>query len=357
MSANANDVIPAASPNPLGVAGATEDQFQSLYDRGAFNADGVPDNAPAAPPAAASPRAESSGAPAAPTVADPGAAPAGAAEESPDFESLEDYLAKSNVEAASFYELPVSVRGADGTASQVKLSDLVNQYQFSAANTQRAQAIAENQRAFEAERQAAQQQLSQQLSQAQNLGHLARQQLLGEYQSIDWNKLRAEDPVRWSVMNTEFNQRANLIDQHLSQIQQAQSQAQAEAQAQFQRSLPAEREKLMQARPEWRDEKQFQAARTQISDFARKLGFKDAELQNIYDHRYMLVLDMASRYAQLQAASPQAVKRVRTAPISAQPGARTQRDPQTVARTQAKEAFQKNPRDQDAAARYFGTLS
>jgi hypothetical protein len=166
-----------------------------------------------------------------------------------------------------------------------------------------------------------------------------------------------EDPVKWSVMNTDFNQRAAVIDNHIQQAAQAEQQRQTMAQQELAQKLPQEREKMLELRPEWRDEKQFQAARGEMSSYARKLGFTDAEIQNVFDHRYMAVLHDAARYAQLQAQAPQAVKRVRTAPQVAQPGSRQTRDPAVVARQQAKEQFLKNRRDPDAQAAYFGTLT
>jgi hypothetical protein len=330
-------------------AASTEAGFQQLYEQGAFNADGKPDleqpspEAPGTQAAAADPR----------TAA---AEPEAPADDGPEFNSLEDYLAKSNVEASSFYELPVTVK-IDGKTSQVKLSDVVKSYQLEGHVHAKSAAVAEAQRAFESQRQQAANEISGRIAAADTMAKMLHQQLLGEFNGIDWNTLRAQDPVAWSVKTQEFNLRANQIQAHLAQVNQAQQRLAQEREEQIQKQLPVEQEKLQEARPEWRDPKQFQAARADMSDYARKLGFSDAELSSVFDHRLMLVLHDAARYAALQAASPNAVKRVRTAPVAAQPGARTSRDPQSIARTQAKEAFTKDRRNVDAQARYFGTLS
>lgn len=346
MSANPSEV-----GNPLGTAGAAESHFEALWTKGAFNADGKPDPTqgqvvPRETPVQAAAPLEPD-----PVVPDPAAEPEG-----PEYTDLTDYLTKTGVEAESFYKMPVTVK-LDGKTQAVPLSDVIKSYQQEADYTRKTQSLAEQRRTFESERQVAISTYQQQLGQASALGNLARQQLLGEFQNIDWNKLRMEDPVKWSVMNTDFNQRAAVIDRHLQQInEQAQNAELARQQELAQKVLPAEREKLLEARPEWRDETQFQAAKTQMSAAARQLGFSDAELSQIFDHRYMVALDLASRYLALQAQAPQAVKRVRTAPLTAQPGARQTRDPQAVARTQAKERFDKNRRDPQAQERYFETL-
>ena len=331
--------------NPLGSAGATEDRFQSLFDKGAFEpTPPVGETEPAvATPAAAPPAAVSESAPAEP--------------ETPEFSDLADYLTKSQIEPESFYKMPVTVK-LDGQTKNVPLSDVIKSFQQEADYTRKTQALADQKRAWEGEQTQQRQVYQQQLQSAQQLLNVAHSQALHEYQGMDWNKLYAEDPARFAAENQRFQMRVGQIQQYLGQAQNEQQRlAQVQQQELATKILPAEREQLLSARPEWRDDNQFQAARTQMMGAAHKLGFSDAELSQVYDHRYLIALDLASRYLSLQAQAPDAVKRVRTAPIAAQPGARTQRDPKAVQQTQFREAFKKNPRDQDAAARYFGTLS
>jgi hypothetical protein len=342
--------------NPLGGAQAAESRFEGLWNAGAFNADGKPDPTQGQLPAEEpqTPPAQTPAAVTPPSVTPPeGEGPT--EPEGPEYTDLSDYLTKTGVEADSFYKMPVTVK-VDGETKAVPLADVIKSYQLERHVQNKSIAIAEEQRKFEGERTQAIQLWQQQIQQAQALGNLARQQLLAEFQNIDWNKLRMDDPVKWSVMNTDFNQRAAHIDQHLQQAQLQEQQRQAMLQQEMAKKLPQERESMLNARPEWRDEQQFQAARGEMSSYARKLGFTDAEIQGVFDHRFMLVLHDAARYAQLQAQAPQAVKRVRTAPQVAQPGARQTRDPAVVARQQAKEQFQKNRRDPEAQANYFGTL-
>lgn len=357
------DATGAAAPtNPLGGSQATEDRFESLWQAGAFDSQDPKEAAQLRESRGQTEPIQSS----APTKADPPAqvaadpaqaAPQQAEQDPPDYANVEDYLQKAQIAPESFYELPVTVK-IDGKTSQVPLKDVLKSYQLEQHVQQKSIAVSEAQKAWEAEQVQAKQALAQHLQTAQNLATLARQQLLAEYQGIDWNKLRVEDPIAWSVRNQEFNLKANAIEQQLSQIQQAQQAQIQQAQQQQAAQLPKERDRMLEARPEWRDEKQFQAARSEISAYAQKLGFNAAELGSIFDHRYMLVLHDAARYAALQAQAPQAVKRVRAAPQQANPGARTQRDPKQVAATQAKERFTKSRgRDQDAAAAYFEHLA
>jgi hypothetical protein len=355
------DATGAAAPtNPLGGAQSTEDRFESLWQGGAFDSQNPKEAAQLqAERAAPEPQAEpTKAAPVAPTAPEQQVDPAQAQqEEAPDYANVEDYLQKAQIAPESFYELPVTVK-VDGKTSQVPLKEVLKSYQLEQHVQQKSIAVSEAQKAWEAEQTQAKQALTQNLQTAQNLNQLARQQLLAEFKDVDWNRLRLENPLEWSVRNQDFQQKANALDAQLSQIQQfQQAQAQQVQQAQA-AQLPKERDRMLEARPEWRDDKQFSAARSEISAYAQKLGFNPAELGSIFDHRYMLVLHDAARYAALQANAPQAVKRVRAAPQQANPGARIQRDPKQVAATQAKERFTKSRgRDSDAAAAYFEHLA
>lgn len=335
-----------------------ENKFQSLFDAGAFepssNEPGV--ESPKEPPTQAA-AAGGAASPSETPATGEGVAAATAEPEGPEYTDLADYLTKSQIEAESFYKMPVTVK-IDGKTQNVPLADVLKSYQLEADYTRKTQVLADQRKSWEAEQTQLKANYHQQLEQAKQLLNIANQQALHEFQNVDWNELYRQDPGRFAAEQQRFQMRVGQIQQHFSQ---AQAEQQRLANEQHQKLvtefLPAEREKLLTARPEWRDEKQFEAARTQMMSAARKFGFSDAELGQVYDHRILVALDLASRYVALQAQAPDAVRRVRTAPIAAQPGARTQRDPKAVQQTQLREAFKKNPRDQDRAAAYFGTLA
>jgi hypothetical protein len=351
--------------NPTGVNafnGLSDDAkgaaaFEGLWNAGAFNPDGKPDAAQGqqAPEPQRRQEAQAETPAAGEEPPDPAAVPAEPEAEGPEYQNLSEYLTKAGVQPDSFYQLPVEVK-IDGQVKAVPLADVIKSYQLEGHVHNKSAALAEQQRTFEAERAQAIQLWGDQIKQAQALGNLAHQQLLAEFQGIDWNRLRTENPTQWAVLNTDFNNRAAQIQQHLQQMQLQEQQRTQMQQQEIAKTLPRERDKMLEARPEWRDEKQFQAARQDMSSYARKLGFTDAEISGVLDHRIMLALHDAARYAALQAQAPAALKRVRTAPQQAQGGARQARDPKEVARQQAKSAFQKNIRDPDAQARYFDTL-
>lgn len=333
-----------------------EAAFQRLVDRGLLS-DTPPAQAPQAPqpPAANEPIAAKTPAPE-PTAVQvapetPAAAPAAPAADE-DYASLDDYLTKSGIERASFLELPVTVK-IDGKESQVPLSALVKSYQTDAYVTQRSQAQAEKERGWQTEQTTARTQLQHQLAAAQQLGQLAQQELMREYQGVT-----PDDPARYLAAQ----QRMQAIQQHLSQTQAASQQLALQ-------SLEAERAKMLDAVPEWRDPEKFQEASRSLSSYAASRGLTPAEIAAITDHRHMLIVRDAARAQALQAEvdalkakldgkTNAALKIVRAAPPMASPGARVTSDPKVARIQQVREAARagKLARNEDAQAAAFGVL-
>lgn len=331
-----------------------ETTFQGLFERGALEAPETPPKQEVQKPAAAEAPAVATenASEAKPEVQ---AADAEGEPEEKDYASLDDYLKEAGIEPESFQSLPVTVK-VDGQTRQVPLSDVIKSYQLEGHVNNKSIQLSQQQQEFSKEQEAARGVYRQQLTQSQQLFQLAQTQLVGDYNRVNWQQLRVENPAEYAALSTEFQQRQGAIQQHLASISQAQ---QAEAQRSEQdrlKALPQEREKMLGARPEWRDPTKFEAAGKEIASYAKKLGFSATELGSIFDHRFMLVLSDAARFAQQQAAKPEALKRVRAAPQMVKPGTRTNRDPKQAARTQAVERFNKNPRDVDAQAAVFESL-
>ena len=348
------------------------DQFQSLFDAGAFEPSTNETDEPTRP--RLDPRSdqarqlqEEEGASAQTDADEPGNEPseedsASASAESkeepegPEYQSLDEFLTAHKIDPESFRGLNVPLK-VNGETRMAPLAELIKNYQLESAITQKSQAFSQQQQAWEQERTATQTLYKQQLQQAHNLGQHAYNQLVGEYSQIPWDQLKAADPALWTQKQLEFSQRHQQISAHLQQIDQAQQAETQRSQQELLARLPKERERMLDLRPEWRDSKRFEADRAAMKAYGAKRGFSESELGGITDHRLMLILHDAASYAALQASAPETLKKVRAAPaMQAKPGARQGRDPRTVARTQAQERFMKNPRDTDAAAAYFETL-
>lgn len=348
------NVTPA---NPLGGAQTEADRFESFWQQGAFDSQN--------PKEAAQLQAERGPAEKPPEPAkqpEVAAQPEPAGEqpletpEAPEYADLDEYLTKAGIERESFLTLPVAVK-VDGQTVQAPLADLLRSYSQEKHFTQKSQALADERRTWDGEREQARQVLQQNLQTAQTLANLAQQQLLADFQGVDWNKLMAEDAGRWAALQTQYGQRYAAIQSHLAQAQQQQQALKEQADKEREARLPQEREAMLMREPTLRDPAKFEAAKTEIRAFADKMGLKPEEIsQAVFDHRLLLTLHYASQYLKLQAAAPQALKRVQAAPKPVAAGARVTRDPKQAAAQAAKERWMRNPRDSDAQATYAETL-
>lgn len=351
----------AAPTSPLVIQGhvnPTEDDFQGLFDKGAFEptsnqkpegqeqqAEGERQEAPAN----AKPETESDD-----KAASKDAKPE--EDEEPEYASLDDFLTKNKLDPESFNRLAVNVK-VNGETAQVPLSDVLRGYQLDKANTQKSQELSEARKALEQERAAQTTLAKQYLTNARALGEQAYQQMMSEFKSINWDHLQATDPINWTVQRQKFQERDAQIRQHMQQVA-GMEQQQAEEATQRQRAFVADqRTKMLEKFPEWSDPTKFREAQESMSSYAKNLGFTDDELRQVHDHRMVQVLHEASQYRALQASAKSAVKKVRAAPPMAKPGARQERDPNSVAKQQLRERFLANPRDTDAQEAYFDTLS
>lgn len=272
------------------------------------------------------------------------------------YSSLEAFAKEHDIDYESLQELGVTVQ-IDGETKTVPLKQAIKNFQLEGHVNNKSIMLSDQRREFETEQTNIRQAIVAQINNAQALYQDAEQQLMGEYQNVNWVALRAQDPAEFAAKATEYQQKLASVQQGLQRVHLARQAEEQRQQQEVAKLLPQRREKMLELIPEWKDPKTFESGRNDILTYGKQLGFSDAELGNIIDHRHMKILHDAARYAQLQAQKPESLKKVRAAPQMAKPGARSERDPKVAARTQAQQRFQANPRSQDAQAAYFDTLT
>lgn len=328
----------------------TEDAFQSFYDNGGL--EDRPEEQVAQGGAAQSQGQQDAQQAQDGTQTAQQADAAAQDDNTPAYASLSELLTAHKIDPESVMGLHVTAK-IDGQEKQVPLSEVLKSYQLEGHVNNKSIELANQRTAFEQERQAIRTLAQQQLQQNQQLGNIAQQMLNHDFNRVDWNGLRANNPAEFAALQAEFQQRQQGIQQYMGQIQQQVQHEEQQRQQALQQSVAVESERLMNLRPEWRDQAAFAKDRQQMTQYARSLGFQDAELGQIFDHRYMLILHDAARYQALQAATPQALKQVRQAPQMVAPGSRTDVNPREAQRKSVVERLNRNPRDQDAQAAAF----
>jgi hypothetical protein len=74
------------------------------------------------------------------------------------------------------------------------------------------------------------------------------------------------------------------------------------------RQTEAEAEKLFHVKPEWKDPKVYARVQDEMREYAVSTGFSHQDVNNVRDHRMMLILEKAMRYDKLLASKPEPVR-------------------------------------------------
>ena len=205
-----------------------------------------------------------------------------------------------------------------GEEVEVELDELINGYQRSKDYTQKSQALAEQRKAIEAERQHLEQVKQERMAYAQKLQALdsfLSQQNKGE----DLEVLKETDPIGYAVKVAEQSQREKQLAVVRAEQNRIAQQQQAEQQQSLQNHLKSESEKLASVIPELSTPK-GDAIRKEIREYAKSVGWSDQELASVYDHRAVLTLYKAMKFEQLQKGKPDTLKKVQQAPKMLKPG-------------------------------------
>lgn len=189
-----------------------------------------------------------------------------------------------------------------GEELQVPLSELLNGYSRQADYTRKSMAVAQARKELEARAAEVEGERAQMIQFLEGQVRLMQEQ---QPQQPDWERLRREDPIEYAAQWAEFQQRQQRQYAMQQRLQFEQTKAQQAEQARLQQTLAQEADLLVEAVPEWRDEKIAAKEKAGMAEFARGIGFNEQELSSIYDHRTVLVLRKAYLYDQMQRRRPE----------------------------------------------------
>ena len=200
----------------------------------------------------------------------------------------------------------------NGKTEQVDLKEAISQTQFSKANDEKARNLADQRKAFESERQQVAEEYAARLQNVQAMGQMLEQQLLAEYNNVDWDALKTSDPARYLVTQQEYQQRQQQLHQAGQQLgeQMRQMQEQQDGQWQAERAqiLASERVAMVESVPEWSDTEVMQRDLAEIVKYGQSVGFSEDDLSNVIHNRELQVLRKAMLYDQGQTVASKKVK-------------------------------------------------
>jgi hypothetical protein len=201
----------------------------------------------------------------------------------------------------------------DGEEYEVNLEELKAGYQRQSDYTRKSQALAEGRKeneAIQSERIRLEQERQ---MYANGLQMLKEQQSakLQEFKDVDWENLKEEDPYAYMLKKDEYRDaqdKARNAAQQQRIVQQQQKQQEAQSRATF---VQDQYSQLVNALPEW-DNKES-TVKEDIRKFAISSGYAPEEVDQLADHRSVLILKKAMEFDKLTkkvAPKKKAIKKV-----------------------------------------------
>ena len=191
----------------------------------------------------------------------------------------------------------------NGKAETIGVKDLVAGYQTAKSNTYKSQQLAEERKEFEGLKVAVATEYTKKIEVVENLTNHMKNSLLSDYQGVDWNKLRAENPGEYAAAIQDFNIRSAEIDRIANAVQaekQGLTQEQIlEQQTQTQAYIKAQAEKVLENNPAWTKPEEFKKALTEMTSFVNEAyGFSEQEFATVQDARLIELVKDAMKYRQ-----------------------------------------------------------
>jgi len=130
---------------------------------------------------------------------------------------------------------------------------------------------------------------------------------LDQFASIDWNKLKEENPLEFITKRDEYREAESHIQQYKTQQAQAAQMHEATEKEAHARLVHEEQGRLVEILPEWGEAPKRKALGEELKAYAISEGYSPEEIRGLVDHRNFLTLYKAMKYD--KASSPEVVKK------------------------------------------------
>lgn len=207
------------------------------------------------------------------------------------------------------YKIPV-----DGEEVEVTEDELLKGYSRTADYTRKTQALAAERKTFQEQElpavRAERQKLVERLTQVEET-----------YKALvpnepDWERLQVEAPDEFPKVWASWQQYKSRLETIAAEKAEAQKKIDEDNMRQFGEVLKAERERLLEAVPSWKDDAVAKKEKTEMVQYALERGFTEDQLKAAVDHKVLVLLRKAMLFDRAQSAKPavqQKINRVKTA--------------------------------------------
>jgi hypothetical protein len=189
------------------------------------------------------------------------------------------------------------------------------------AFTQKAEEVANERKATEAERAAIQSRTAQYTDALKQLAAVVMPEVQA-LQSVDWGKLAQDNPAEFVRLQGVERQARGRLDAINAEYQRANEAQQQEMQKRHGEFLAAQQKLLAERIPEFADPEKGKAIAGELGQFLQSRGFTGAEIGNIADHRAVAMAVELMRFQKAEATrkAAEAKTAAQTAPRVQKPG-------------------------------------
>lgn len=271
-------------------------------------------------------------------------------------EETEEEVEEEEFDVVAEEDLKYTIK-VDGEELEVGIEELKNGYQRQADYTRKSQALAEQRKETEAIQSERQRLEQERQMYANGLQMLQEQQSskLQEFNNIDWTALKADDPYQYMLKKDEYRdaqEKVQNVQQQQMLIQQEQAEEAQKARAHF---VQQEYNRLVEALPEWND--QESTIKKDVQEYARSVGFLPEEINQLADHRSVLVIKKAMEYDKLTTKVAPKKKAVKKVPKVQKSGrGNSKEDTAAEAVKQKRARLRKSGKQDDAASIFYDML-
>ncbi len=191
-------------------------------------------------------------------------------------------------EALDLYTVKV-----DGEESEVTLQELLDGYGYQAHNTRKSQQLAEERTTLETETAEVRQSRE---AYAERLAQVEEALTGMTPEEPDWEKLEKENPQRFTIEHAKWQRHQS----HLAAVKAERESVRTDQMADYEKQLreyrASESDALLKVIPAWKDAEKAKAGAAEISAYAQTLGYSEAEVNQVMDHRAILMMRKSMLY-------------------------------------------------------------
>lgn len=243
----------------------------------------------------------------------------------------------------------VEVDGKPVKLTKAELAEAVKGQMRQSDYTKKTMELAEQRKATAAE---AEQHRAERTQYKQNLQLLQAQAYAGlqEQQKIDWDALKASDPVEFVNQVRIAQERQAALANSQAELQRVAQAEQAEAQETKRQNLAREQQDLLAKLPEWKDEGKAKAEQAAIAKYLVDFGYSKEDVDAVADHRAVILARKAMLYDQMLSKASAAQKKVENLPKRVERPSVSDASPQLDRRNAAYQRLSRSGKVEDAAS-------